>query len=74
MMIAALFLTQLREGGAQVLAPRKPTMAEVSEPSLLLTLRWREMDSNFRFRVRCKRGLRRKSPASAACSPSIICG
>jgi len=32
------------------------------------------MDSNFRFRVRCKRGLRRKSPASAACSPSIICG
>ena len=38
------------------------------------TLRWREMDSNFRFRVRCKRGLRRKSPASAACSPSIICG
>ena len=25
------------------------------------------MDSNFRFRVRCKRGLRRKSPASAAC-------
>jgi len=30
------------------------------------TLRWREMDSNFRFRVRCKRGLRRKSPASAA--------
>jgi hypothetical protein len=31
------------------------------------TLRWREMDSNFRFRVRCKRGLRRKSPASAAC-------
>jgi len=33
----------------------------------LLTLRWREMDLNFRFRVRCKRGLRRKSPASAAC-------
>ena len=33
----------------------------------LQTLRWREMDSNFRFRVRCKRGLRRKSPASAAC-------
>jgi hypothetical protein len=31
------------------------------------TLHWREMDSNFRFRVRCKRGLRRKSPASAAC-------
>jgi hypothetical protein len=27
------------------------------------TLRWREMDSNFRFRVRCKRGLTRKSPA-----------
>jgi hypothetical protein len=25
------------------------------------------VDSNFRFRVRCKRGLRRKSPASAAC-------
>ena len=38
------------------------------------TVCWREMDSNFRFRVRCKRGLRRKSPASAACSPSIICG
>ena len=33
----------------------------------LPTLRWREVDSNFRFRVRCKRGLRRKSPASAAC-------
>jgi hypothetical protein len=32
-----------------------------------VTLRWREMDSNFRLRVRCKRGLRRKSPASAAC-------
>src|SRR6516164_4190777 len=32
----------------------------------LSTHRWREMDSNFRFRVRCKRGLRRKSPASAA--------
>ena len=31
------------------------------------SLRWREMDSNFRFRVRCKRGLRRKSPASPAC-------
>jgi len=31
------------------------------------TVCWREMDSNFRFRVRCKRGLRRKSPASAAC-------
>ena len=31
------------------------------------TPRWREMDSNFRFRVRCKRGLGRKSPASAAC-------
>ena len=27
---------------------------------------WREMDSNFRFRVRCRRGLRRKSTASAA--------
>ena len=25
-------------------------MAEVSEPSLLLTLRWREMDSNFWYR------------------------
>src|SRR6516164_4964343 len=37
------------------------------EPSSQPTLRWREMDSNFRFRVRCKRGLRRKSPASAAC-------
>jgi hypothetical protein len=24
-------------------------MAEVSEPSLLLTLRWREMDSNFQY-------------------------
>ena len=35
------------------------------EPSSQPTLRWREMDSNFRFRVRCKRGLRRKSPASA---------
>ena len=33
----------------------------------IASLRWREMDSNFRFRVRCKRGLRRKSPASAAC-------
>ena len=31
------------------------------------TRRWREVDSNFRFRVRCKCGLRRKSPASAAC-------
>jgi hypothetical protein len=31
------------------------------------TRRWREVDSNFRFRVRCKRGLRRKSPAAAAC-------
>ena len=33
----------------------------------------RELDSNFRFRGRCKRGLRRKSPASCM-PPSIICG
>ena len=31
------------------------------------SLRWRETDSNFRFRVRCKPGLRRRSPASAVC-------
>ena len=38
---------------------------------------WREVDSNFPFRVRCKRGLRRKSPASAACrrrSPAAAVG
>ena len=38
-----------------------------SQRSLQRTPRWREMDSNFRFRVRCKPGLRRKSSASAAC-------
>jgi hypothetical protein len=31
------------------------------------THRWSGMDSNFRFRARCKRGVRRKSPASTAC-------
>ena len=31
-----------------------------------LTHRWRGMDSNFRFRVRCKRGLTQKSPALPA--------
>jgi hypothetical protein len=29
---------------------RKPPMPEVSEPSLLLTLRWRRLDSKFQFR------------------------
>src|SRR6516225_2094086 len=42
--------------------------AELAELGSLVTLRRRKVDSNFRFRVRCKCGLRRKSPASAACS------
>src|SRR5215471_18359125 len=40
---------------------RRTSRAKASGTESLQTLRWREMDSNFQFRVRCKRGLRRKS-------------
>ena len=50
--------TRAKRGGSQ---PRRATSRERR------TVRWREMDSNFRFRV--------PSPASAACRRrSIICG
>ena len=44
---------------ATLMSPRRNT-------EVRLTLCWREMDSNFRFRVRCKRGLTQKSPALPA--------
>ena len=55
-----------------IAAPRRPGGNLIGKPPLpklssQRTLRWRVMDSNFRFRVRCKRGIRRKSPASPAC-------
>ena len=39
-----------------------------------LTHRWREVDSNLRFRMQSKRGLRRKSPASAGRSSAAAVG
>ena len=45
----------------------KRTRSAADGLKVRMTPRWREMDSNFRFRGRWKRGLRRKSPASAAC-------
>jgi len=38
------------------------------------TRRWREADSNFRFRVRCKRRLKAKIGGFGSMPPSIICG
>ena len=39
-----------------------------------VTRRWREVDSNFRFRVRCKRRLKAKIGGLGSMPPSIICG
>jgi hypothetical protein len=48
---------------------RRPTRltSSLSGTESLRTLCWREMDSKFWFHVRCNRGLRGKSSASAAC-------
>src|SRR6516164_3820244 len=48
------------------------SMAEVSESGLLLTLRWREMDSNFQFRARragVLKGLYRRRPSKVLAFP-----
>jgi hypothetical protein len=51
-----------RASGDQI-ASLKPFAERRRGTDGLSTHRWRGMDSNFRFRVRCKRGLTLKSPA-----------
>ena len=58
---------------------RKPPPVTLEMPNArgtqsLWTHRWREVDSNFRFRVRCKRRLKAKIGGFGSMPPSIICG
>jgi hypothetical protein len=52
--------------GSRTLRPPRLGTHPAHNSRVRLTRRWRGMDSNFRFRMRCMGGLRRLSPASAA--------